>query len=145
MASSLSVLQESDNTNTDPVFNGGEGSFSISNFVSFFYLINVQKYTQRNFSRCWHPFTLFFFSDLSTEELPLGQYFVYKLISTQKDFGYSKLLRTDLIEEVSFMEGNDFLIQLFQAQNILLNYMDLPDVSIGNIHPPGLFDLGPNQ
>ena len=54
----------------------------------------------------WLPFKnntfLFLNSDVTREELPLGHYFVYKLISTQKDFGYRKLLRTDLIAEVSF-------------------------------------------
>ena len=85
MASSLSVLQESNSTNTDPGFNG-ERRYRSGEDISSIH------------------FHCFFHSDVTSQELPLGQYFVYKLISTQKDFGYRKLLRTDLIAEVSFKQ-----------------------------------------
>ncbi len=32
--------------------------------------------------------------------LPIGQYFLYKLIAQQKDVGYKNLLRTDLVTQV---------------------------------------------
>ena len=33
--------------------------------------------------------------------LPIGQYFLYKLIGQQKDVGYKKLLTTELVTQVT--------------------------------------------
>ena len=36
----------------------------------------------------------------SEHGLPIGQYFLYKLIAQQKDVGYKNLLRSDLVTQV---------------------------------------------
>ena len=37
---------------------------------------------------------------VGSDGLPIGQYFLYKLIAQQKDVGYKNLLRTDLVTQV---------------------------------------------
>ena len=37
---------------------------------------------------------------VGSDGLPIGQYFLYKLIAQQKDVGYKNLLRTDLVAKV---------------------------------------------
>ena len=66
------------------------------------YIKQQSTNVKNNIDRSLKITQFYFYSDVTSEDLPLGQYFVYKLISTQKDFGYRKLLRTDLIAEVSF-------------------------------------------
>jgi hypothetical protein len=44
-------------------------------------------------------------------DLPIGRYFLYRLVEDQKDVGYKKLLSSDIISD---------------AQRILLEYLDLP-------------------
>ena len=39
----------------------------------------------------------FLFQDASRSGLPIGQYFLYKLIGKQKDVGYKKLLTQELV------------------------------------------------
>ena len=47
----------------------------------------------------------------TTSDLPIGRYFLYRLVEDQKDVGYKKLLSSDIISD---------------AQRILLEYLDLP-------------------
>ena len=87
---------------------------------------------------------------VGSDGLPIGQYFLYKLIAQQKDVGYKNLLRTDLVAKVrpetinrkselykklhykyrynllSFV--THFPSNLIQAQQTMLDYLQLPEI-----------------
>ena len=51
-------------------------------------------------------------------DLPIGRYFLYRLVEDQKDVGYKKLLSSNIISD---------------AQKILLEYLDLPQRQDGQV------------
>ena len=59
-------------------------------------------------------------------DLPIGRYFLYRLVEDQKDVGYKKLLSSDIISD---------------AQRILLEYLDLPASPESPVENSGIFTL----
>ena len=87
---------------------------------------------------------------VGSDGLPIGQYFLYKLIAQQKDVGYKNLLRTDLVTKVRQETINrqselykklhykyrynllsfvtHFPSNVVQAQQTMLDYLQLPEI-----------------
>ena len=64
-------------------------------------VISVSQWSMLDPYNVLTPRVIRFLSILAApQRLPIGRYFLYKLIAQQKDVGYKNLLRSDLVSQV---------------------------------------------